>query len=73
MVRKHHLTSTRYWTVTIIRSKYYLMYVIVLYSMELKCLHVNTSYSIPEVRVFLCLHTRKNMSLAINKMGLQGL
>jgi hypothetical protein len=60
VVQKTPLTSARYWTVTITRSKYYGMYVIRLYTMELKCLHVNTSYSITEV--FLCLNTHKSIT-----------
>jgi hypothetical protein len=59
VVRKMPLISTRYWTVTITRSKYYGMYVLYLYTMELKCLHVNTSYSITEV--FLRFNTSKSI------------
>jgi hypothetical protein len=57
IIQKTPLISARYWTVTIACGKYYMIYVSHLYTMELKCLNVNTSYSITEV--FTCLITSK--------------
>jgi hypothetical protein len=45
VVHKTPFISTLYWNVKITRSKYYRMCVLRLYTMELKCLHVNTSQS----------------------------
>jgi hypothetical protein len=51
------LICTQYWTVTITRSEYYGMYILRLYTTELKYLHVSTSYSITEI--FLHVNTLK--------------
>jgi hypothetical protein len=59
MVQKTSLVSTRYWIFKITLSKYYGMYILRLYTMELKCLHINTSYSVTEV--FLCLNMLKSI------------
>jgi hypothetical protein len=83
MVQKTPLISAWYWTLTIAYSKYYGMYVLCLYTMELKCIHVNTLYFITEV--FTCLNMLKYVIeeylqyslmytiLTLNMMASQGL
>jgi hypothetical protein len=51
--RKHHLLVLG-TAVTITCIKYYGMFILCLYAMELKCLYANTSYSITEI--FTCLN-----------------
>jgi hypothetical protein len=54
------LINTKYWTATIMRSKYYGMCVLRLYTMKWKCLRVNILYFITEYSYVL---TRWSLSL----------
>jgi hypothetical protein len=86
VVQKAPLISTGYWTVAITDSKYHGMCVPRLYTMELKCLHVNTSCSITELCFYVL--TRRSLflkniyninifthkhTITMNKMASQGL
>jgi hypothetical protein len=59
IVQKTPLISSRFWTVMITCNEYYGMYVLCLYTMEIKCLHVNTSYSVSDL--FVRLNTPKSI------------
>jgi hypothetical protein len=54
------LISTQFWTVKVKHCKHYWMYILRLYTVEMRCLTVNIAYSVSEV--FLHFNTPKSIT-----------